>query len=319
MPFIIIGTILGVVIIAALTVSYVCYRLAFKRKGRSPDPHARIKCPEGVSEEEVHGLIDGLLAERCERVEITSLDGKRLTGALYLRKEGAPFRLMCHGYGSSPFRDMSGGALAALGFGYNLLLINHRAHADSEGRCLTFGAKEKQDVLLWAKYLVELTGGRSEIVLTGLSMGAATVLLASELEFPPEVKCIVADCPYSSAEEMLKLEIKRRRLPTFLFYPLMRLGAKLYGGFSLSECDVKEAVKRARVPAIILHGEADDFVPADMSREIYKNYKGEKDMFTVEGATHGMCFMVDTKTYHERVEGFIRRYLTPWQIGEKND
>ena len=318
MPIIITGVCLFLLLASALVTSYVCYRLAFKRRRLPSDPHARIKCPEGVDEGEIHGMIDKLLAEECEEVKITSEDGLCLAGRLYMRREGAPFKIMCHGYTSSPFRDMSGGSLESLARGYNLLLISQRAHGDSEGRCMTFGAREKRDLVLWTEYLVKRTEDRSDIILTGLSMGAATVLLASELALPREVRCIVADCPYSSAEDILKLKIKHRGLPVFPFYPLMRLGARLFGGFSLKECDVEGAVKRSRLPIFLIHGEADSFVPCDMSRKIYAASTSECELVTVEGATHGMCFMTDRDTYIRRVESFIARH-TQKNPEESND
>lgn len=319
MPFIIAGVCLLFLAVLAIAISYICYRLTFKRRKHPTDPHARIKCIDGVDENEIHGLIDKLIAEKSECVEITSKDGLTLRGRLYLSHEGAPLKIMCHGYTSSPFRDMPGYALESLKRGYNLLLIDQRAHGGSEGRCITFGAKEKEDLSLWAQYCVKRTYGKSDIILFGLSMGGATVALASELELPKQVKCIVADCPYSSAEEMLKLEIKRRGLPVFLFYPMMRLGAKLFGNFSIKDCNVLSAVSHARLPILFIHGEGDDFVPCDMSRKLYESCAAEKELLTVERATHCLCFMTDRETYIRRAERFISKYAKSNPEGVKNE
>lgn len=310
MPFVIAGICLLFFAACAILISYICYSLTFKRRKQPTDPHAKIKCIDGVDEGEIHSMIDELISEKSERVQITSRDGLKLTGRLYLGKEGAPLKIMCHGYTSSPFRDMPGYSLESLKRGYSLLLIDHRGHGDSEGRCMTFGAKEKDDLRLWAEYCVARTGGKSDIILFGLSMGGATVTLASELDLPKQVKCIIADCPYSSAKEILKQEIKKRGLPVFLFYPLTSLGAMLFGGFKIKDCDCIQAVKAAKLPILFIHGEADDFVPTDMSRRLYESCASEKEILTVPRATHCLSFMTDRKTYIDRAEGFISKYVS---------
>lgn len=301
---------LAFLIAATLIVSYICYRLAFKRRKSSPDPYDRVTaCPDYFDPEKLRSMLDTLIKGDSAPLHITSADGLRLSARYYHQKDGAPIQIMCHGYTSTPFADMFGGGTEALKRGHNLLLIYQRAHGESEGRAITFGAKEKYDLIRWIELCCEMSGGKSDIILVGLSMGAATVLAASELDLPDNVRCIIADCPYSSAELIIKKEIRRLGLPTPVFYPLMRLGARLYGGFSIRDASPLSAVRKAKRPILLIHGEDDSFVPCDMSRQIYDACTGEKQLLTVPGAKHGTSYIRDTDTYMSTVDEFINKYI----------
>ena len=144
--------------------------------------------------------------------------------------------------------------------GYNLLLIEQRALGGSEGRTITFGIKEKYDCLSWINYAIERFGKDVKIILGGVSMGAATVLMASALDLPKNVKCISADCGYTSPEAIIRKVCREDMgIPDWLGFPFVRLGARIYGGFSILDGGAIEAVKQAKVPLMIMHGDEDDF------------------------------------------------------------
>ena len=140
-------------------------------------------------------------------------------------------------------------------------------------------------------------------------MGAATVLMASGLELPENVKGIIADCPYSSPEEIIKKECGKMGLPPKLAYPFVRLGAMIFGGFDPSSATAKDAVKAAKVPILIIHGEADDFVPCSMSREIIDACASDKTLITIPLAGHGVSYIVDRPLYEKSVEEFLKKIL----------
>ncbi len=62
--------------------------------------------------------------------------------------------------------------------GHNVLMIEERAHLESEGHTITFGIKERYDALDWIRYALQRFGEDTRIILVGISMGAATVLMA---------------------------------------------------------------------------------------------------------------------------------------------
>jgi pimeloyl-ACP methyl ester carboxylesterase len=228
---------------------------------------------------------------------------------LYNRREGAPLQIQCHGYRSHPVRDFSGGGVSALKSGCNLCLIYQRAHGESEGRTICFGAKEREDLVLWVNYFTERLGKEVPIVLVGISMGAATVLLTSEMELPPSVKGVIADCPYSRACDIIKLVAKRMGFPSGMVYPFIRLGGLIFGRFDIEKAAPIDAIGRSRLPILLIHGEDDGFVPKAMSDALHAEAKrtGRRIRYlTFPGADHGMSYIVDTDRYEGEIRSFLR-------------
>lgn len=253
-------------------------------------------------------LIDALNARPYERVSITSFDGLRLNGRYYHVREGAPLFIMCHGYRGTPSRDFSGGADICFASGRNVLLIEERAHCGSEGHTISFGINERRDCADWCRWAAERFG--VPIILVGISMGAATVLMASALDLPENVRGIIADCPYTSPQAIIRKVGAAQGIPVSLALPLAKLGARIFGGFSLdTPADAAEAVRHARIPILLLHGDADDFVPCDMSREIAAANPALIEFHTFPGAWHGASYLVDTGRYTRLVNGFCERVL----------
>ena len=138
-------------------------------------------------------------------------------------------------------------------------------------------------------------------------MGAATVLMASALELPQNVRGIIADCGYSSPREIIRKVIGEMKLPVWAAYPFARLGAWLWGGFRLESGSPEDSLKRAKVPVLILHGEDDRFVPCGMGRANYDACVSEKRLVTVPGAGHGLSCLIDPDTYKGAVAEFYEK------------
>ena len=263
---------LCVVLLVLLGGGYYAYRVAFfspmKDRERIPSTSGHQYDPY---REEMARIYHQLNDRPCEFVTIFSHDGLKLSGRYYHVKDGAPLDIGFHGYRSSCLTDFSGGSELSFQLKHNVLLVDERAHGKSEGRTITFGIQERQDVLSWVDYAVERFGGDVKILLYGVSMGAATVLMASELDLPENVKGIIADCPYSSPEKIIRKVAVQMGISDRLAWPFVKIGAKVYGGFDISETDAARAVKNAKVPILIIHGEADGFVPCEMSEEVYQS------------------------------------------------
>ena len=176
-------------------------------------------------------------------------------------------------------------------------MVDQRASGQSEGRVITFGIKERYDCLAWVDYALKRFGSDVELLLCGISMGAATVLMAAGMDLPPNVKGIIADCGYTSPREIICKVIRQIGLPAKIMYPFVKLGAKIYGRFDLEEASAVEAMERCRVPVFFAHGEPDDFVPCDMSRVNYEACTAPKKLFTVPGAGHGLSYIVAPEEY----------------------
>lgn len=289
--------------------AFYAYRIAFysPMKGRG-----EIKPIKGEKYDpyrpEMRRIYHQLKERPYELVNVISHDGLILSGRYYHVKDGAPLDLCFHGYRSSPLVDFSGGSELSFQMEHNVLLVDQRAHGKSQGRTISFGIQERQDLLKWVAYAVDRFGPDVKILLFGVSMGGATVLMASELPLPENVKGIVADCPYASPLEIILHVGQKTSLPTWLIRPFVIAGAKIFGGFDLTESHAKEAVKHTPVPILIIHGQADSFVPEAMSNIVESNPK-MIIRHTIADADHGISFLVDKKRYTQFVTEFVNKIL----------
>ena len=298
---------------SALLISYLTYAKIFKRRRKEYDPLYGLDKPAFlINRPFLESIIERIKGEPCEIIEITAYDGVRLAAKYYHSRDGAPIHAIFHGYKSSPERDGSGGGCDALDLGHNLLLVYERAHGMSEGETISFGIRERYDVLSWMNYLTDRFGGDSEIILIGTSMGGASVLMASELPLPATVKCIIADCPYSVPKDIILNSARKMGYPTGIIYPFIRLGARIFGGFDLEAASAMSAVKKAKIPIIIAHGEGDSVVPVEMSREMatVADEAGVTcHLKTFEGAEHCMSFIVYYEEYTAWRNELLRMYI----------
>lgn len=255
-------------------------------------------------------MIRHALAIPYETVSVTSYDGLTLRGKYYPASPEAPWLIMFHGYRSGAERDFCGGLPFGIESGFNVLLVDQRAHGKSDGRCLTFGIKERRDCLSWIEYVCSRTNNTAKIVLYGMSMGAATVLMATALGLPENVIGIVADCGYTSPSAIIQKVLRDRHLPMFPTYALLRLGGMLYGGFDLEAASAVSAMDQCDIPILFIHGEDDRFVPCDMGRENYSHcHSLKKELLTIPNAGHGMSYMVDKTKYLDAVSSFLGKVL----------
>lgn len=253
--------------------------------------------------------IDRLAGLPYESVTIQSFDGKTLFGRYYHTKDGAPLQLQFHGYRGSAMRDFCGGTPFARQMGHNALVVDQRSHGRSEGHTIAFGVLERFDCQSWCRYAAERFGADTPLILAGVSMGAATVLMASDLELPGNVKAIVADCPYSSPRAIICKVAAEMGLPRKAAGVVCAMGAFLYGKFRLSAASAVESVRRTKLPVLLLHGKEDNFVPCHMSQEIYDACASEKELHIFPDAGHGMCYLEDHRRYEDVVRKFVNRYL----------
>ena len=244
-------------------------------------------------------------------VELVSEDGLKLQG-YYLASERAAGRtvIVAHGY-SGKAKDM--GATAKNYYenlGYNVLLPDARGHGRSEGDYIGFGWPERRDYLKWIGFVLQENGPDAQIVLHGVSMGGATVLMASGEDLPQQVKAIVADCGYTSVKAQLAYQLKRMyHLPSFPFVPVASLVTRMKAGYFFGEASALNQVRKAKVPILFIHGDADKFVPYAMMNELYEACRSPKDQLVVHGAGHGLSYDTDKSTYIRTVGEFVERYV----------
>ncbi|WP_042350291.1 alpha/beta hydrolase [Bacillus massiliigorillae] len=246
-----------------------------------------------------------------EDVTITSDDGLKLKGYYFeAKKPTNKTVIIAHGY-SGVAKDMARFAkFYQEKLDYNVLMPDARGHGESEGNYIGFGWPERRDYQKWINYIIEKNGQDSEIVLHGVSMGGATVLMTSGEELPKQVKAIVEDCGYTSAEGVLKYQLKRMyNLPSFPIIGSTSAMTKLRAGYTFAEASALEQVKKAKLPILFIHGEDDTFVPVEMVHELYKAAKTEKELYLVPNAEHGNAYDANPATYEQKVTEFIGKYI----------
>ncbi len=239
-----------------------------------------------------------------EDVWITSFDGLKLHARYYKCRENAPTEIMFHGYRGSAERDLCGGLARCFLIGRNVIIVDQRCSGKSEGSVITFGINEHKDCLAWIDYAVKRLGDDCPIILSGVSMGAATVMMASGYELPKNVVHTIADCGYTSPKEIIKKVIRDMHLPADILYPFVKLAAKRLGHFDLEEFSPIEAMKKSTVPVIFYHGDTDDFVPWEMTKELHEACTSKKRFITIEGAGHGLAFPQNKEQYLTTLQEF---------------
>ncbi len=302
-----IGLLVGaLVVVLVLLASLVVYHIAFFAPKKGRDTYTVIAGPEYTHlTNQMTQMMEQMASLPCEQVTVIAQDGRKLHGRYYHLQDGAPLQIQFHGYRGHPIRDFCGGHQLARELGHNTLVVDQRAHGQSEGTTIAFGHLECHDCLTWVNYVLQRFGKKLPIFLVGVSMGASTVLMAAGFPLPSNVRGIIADCPYSSSGAIIRRVIRQMHLPPAFVYPLAVLGARLFGHFRLTDKQSPiEAVKRATVPILLLHGEADHFVPCQMSRDIYNACVSPKTLVTFPGAAHGVSYLSDPARYQSVVKAF---------------
>lgn len=303
---------LGVLVLLALAFVLYAYRTAFyspKRKAAFdgytlPDDPAL----DGIRVRFAR-MKDEVRAAEHEEISVVSHDGLRLVGRYYENRAGAPLCIAFHGYRSGPVGDGAGAFYIARKHAYNLLTVYQRAHGKSDGRTITFGIRESEDVIHWIEYANTRFGTHIPIFLSGISMGAATVLSALSKPLPPNVVGVIADCSYTSTRDILRKVTRDMHLPVGISYVALCVAARLLGGFHPEENSPLEGVRRAGVPVCFIHGEADDFVPFSMVHELYAACASDKTLLTFPEAGHGLSYLCDSERYEREIVAFEARCL----------
>ena len=247
-----------------------------------------------------------ILSREYEEHYIKSFDGLKLYGRYLKNGDSKKTVILFHGYRSRGEKDFSGSFKYYVDSGFNVLIVDQRAHGRSEGKLITFGVKESRDVISWLEFINKTYGTDKEIYLIGLSMGAATVKFSARFNMPDNVRGIIADCGFNSPEKIIRKVAKQNfNINGFLLMPAINCLSKLLGNFSVYEVSSEAALKNLKIPILFIHGTADDFVPYYMSVSGFEAANEPKFLCTVEGASHGMSFMVDMPKVKKAFSDFI--------------
>ena len=197
--------------------------------------------------------------------------------------------------------------------GYNLFLPDLYAHGESEGNHIRMGWLDRLDVMQWAHIANAKFRGDStstQMVVHGISMGAATAMCLSGMPQPPFVKCYVEDCGFTSVHDEFEHELKQMYgLPAF---PILNVGSamcKMKYGWNFEEASPIQQVKKSHLPMLVIHGTADDFVPTWMAQPIYDAKPSPKQIYMAPGSAHARSLADHREAYTRIITQFTHTYI----------
>ncbi len=325
--FLILGILLGLALVLLITASFLMYFVAYSREipayGKfllgghmeSDTTNAAERVRISLAEETEKYVNE----HEHEELHTTSFDGLKLYATLIPGStKGKKIVVAIHGYHSSSLWDFGGMIQFYHERGYHVLIPDCRGHRRSEGKLIGFGWLDRLDAVRWCRKMVRMFGPDSEILLTGVSMGGATVMMASgEKDLPGEVKAIVEDCGYAGAMEqfeyMFPAQVKFLAKPVLFFCSVISLVLNKHWLYSASA--VKQLEKNTR-PILFIHGEEDDFVPPFMMERCFEAASGIKDFMLMPGAKHAQSCDIDPKAYKEKISAFLQTTIG-WDPEEK--
>ena len=256
--------------------------------------------------------IDWVDAQKFEHLTLTSRDGLELSG-YYLPASKPTDKLVVftHGYLGNAKQMGLFGQYYHKDLDYNIFMPDARGHGKSAGNYYGFGWQDRLDLIDWTDLLVKKLGANTKVAYHGLSMGAATVLMASgEEELPRQVKAIIADSPYQSVYQLFKYQMNRMfHLPAFPLLDSTSMLTKMRAGYSFREASALKQVEKTNVPVLYIHGESDTFVPTKMTEELHHHTSSDSELFLVPNANHGESIALANDEYKLKIDGFLDRYL----------
>ena len=244
-----------------------------------------------------------------EDASIVSSHGENLYADVLRPEKPSHVWCMCiHGWTSHP-QNMAVPARHFYEKGYNILLPYMRGHGKSEVKDVGMGWLDRPDMLDWMTYIISIDP-EAEIFMIGVSMGAATVMMTGGEALPRNVKCLIADCGYSSVWDEIKHEVQHRlHLPVHPMADMSRLVARMRAGYDIKKASSVEQLKKCSTPILFIHGENDEFVPYSMLEKVYAAPDCEKDILSVPDAAHAVSWDIHPELYWPKADGFIAKYI----------
>lgn len=252
---------------------------------------------------------DNWLVKQGTTLQTTSFDGLKLMAYEVMnQKESHKYGLFMHGYRDNPTR-MADYALHFYEMGWNVVVPGQRGHGWSEGNHVDMGVFARKDVAQWIDVIIQ-QDPKAEIMLYGVSMGAATVMMATGQNLPQNVKCAVEDCGYSSVWDQFAYRLKEEfHLPTFPILNLTNNFSKKRYGFEFKKISPKNEIHNSNTPMLFIHGSADTYVPFYMQDIVFNAAICEKEKLVIPGAVHAKSVYTDPALYWSSVDSFVAKYI----------
>lgn len=258
---------------------------------------------------------DSLEGARALRDTFIVMPGGERQHAIFVRSPRAHGRtaLLVHGYTDCCYSMLPIASVYNRLLGYNIILPDLHAHGLSEGGDVQMGWKDRLDILHWAGVAERMFrdgAHQSQMVVHGVSMGAATTMCVSGEQTPGYMRCFVEDCGYTSVWDEFALQLdKQFSIPQFpLMYTTSALCRIMYG-WSFGEASPLRQVARCRKPMLFIHGGNDTYVPTAMVYPLYGAKPQPKQLWVAPGSAHARSYHDHPGEYARRVVAFVGRYM----------
>lgn len=243
-----------------------------------------------------------------ESVRFPTREGLTLAGWL-CERPGSPTAIVCvSGYKQSK-ADLLGLAKGLWSAGHTVLLLDFRGQWESEGEAtLTLGEREPADLQAAADYLTARFPG-IRLGVFGFSMGGAVALMAAARD--PRWLALVADSAYADQIGVIATNFHRvSHLPAGPFLPLIRGFIRLRAGYDPAAVRPVEVIGQiAPRPVLLIHGEADDYVPFSHAGRLAAAAGPTASLWATPGVFHCGTYFHDRAAYVNRVVAFFSQIL----------
>lgn len=250
-------------------------------------------------------VVSTTVSEGAEKVYITADDGVTLAALCYRQEEeSGKWALIMHGYTSGK-ENMQPYGQKYYEQGFSVIVPDQRAHGESGGEYCTMGRRESLDIIKWAEYIGD-EAPDAELTVHGVSMGAASAVMAAGEGLPENVSAVISDCAFSDAESIISYQLAENLgdgAKALCFGG--SITARLRTGCGWGETSALESARRSNVPILFIHGGADDFVPLSMAEELYAAAVCRKKLVIIPGAAHASSVYKDTEKYWREVFDFL--------------
>ena len=220
--------------------------------------------------------------------------------------------ILAHGLGHSR-EQMIPYARIFMSLGYDVLLPDARAFGDSEGHTIGYGWLDRLDYERWVVTAINELGADLEIVLMGISMGAATVMATSGEPLPNNVKAVIEDSGYADLYAEAKFRLTHKfHLPAYPIMPMANQIARNSAGYAFTDGHILKQVATSGLPILLIHGSRDQTVPVSNAHLLYEQLPQQKGLYIDPEAEHVQAI----RTHPDRYQAVVSEFLTE-QVGLK--
>ena len=261
---------------------------------------------EIIDRETSFGLFNQDVFDTLEKkhFSLPSQFGYSIKGSLIAPHDTNRYIIICHGVTVNRLNSVKYMNLF-LQKGWNVVIYDHRRHGESGGKTTSYGHYEKFDLQSVVHWLKKEAGESIVLGIHGESMGAVTSLLYAGM-VEDGADFYIADCPFTELEAQLLYRLKvEYKVPSPLVMPIAKPFVRLRDKYSIKGVSPLNAIANIENPVLFIHSKDDDYVPVEMSKQLYEKKRGPKKLYIAEKGAHAMSYAKNRQQYAEIIDKFL--------------